>query len=118
MTKAQKLEAYKMRLEGMTLQSIADKFGVTREYIRQITPLAGPSHRTGYAFPNIAKWLHTEGIYNYEFADMLGVSGATLGSWLLGKTEPSLYAIRKIIEVTGMPFEVAFAVEEKQDGNG
>lgn len=115
MTKRDKLEAYKMRLEGKTLQYIADHFGVSKQYIKQITPMAGPSHRTGYAFPNIADWLYEQSIYNYEFAEMLGISNATLSRWLLGKTEPTLYDIRKIIEVTGMPFEKAFAVEEKDD---
>lgn len=114
MTKKDKLEAYKMRLEGKTLQYIADQFGVTREYIRQITPGAGPRQRSNYVFPNIAKWLVDNGIYNYEFAEKINASGNAFGSWMLGKKCPSLYHIEKILEVTGMTFEEAFAREGKR----
>ena len=38
MTIDQKVEAYRMRLEGATLQSIADHFEVSLEWIRQIVP--------------------------------------------------------------------------------
>lgn len=108
MTKKDKLEAYKMRLEGKTLQSIADHFGVTREYIRQITPQGGPKLRDTYVFPNIAKWLADNGIYNYEFADMIQSNNTSVGNWLNGKTEPSLFHIEQILKVTGMTFDEAF----------
>ncbi len=115
MTKRDKLEAYKMRLEGKTLQYIANHFGVTREYIRQITPAAGPTHqRDNYIFPNIAKWLVDNGIYNYEFAEMIQSNRVSVGNWLLGKTEPSLFHIEQILKVTGMSFEEAFKRKGEQ----
>lgn len=108
MTKKDKLEAYKMRLEGKTLQYIADHFGVTREYIRQITPAAGPKQRGKYVFPNLEKWLVDNGIYNYEFAEMIHSNSTSVGNWLMGKTEPSLCFVEQILKVTGMTFEEAF----------
>ncbi len=36
MTREEKIEAFTMRLDGETYQEIADKFGVTRQYIHQI----------------------------------------------------------------------------------
>lgn len=38
MTNDEKVEAYRMRLEGATLQEVADRFGVTREWIRVLIP--------------------------------------------------------------------------------
>lgn len=34
MTREQKIEAFAMRIDGYTLEEIAQKFGVTREWIR------------------------------------------------------------------------------------
>lgn len=62
MTKEEKILAYSMRLDGAPLQKIADKFGVTREYIRQITN--GACNRASVCdrvsdcvYPNIRKWM-------------------------------------------------------------
>ena len=47
MTKEQKIEAYSMRLDGATLREIADKFGVSFQYIHKLFP--GPkNHKKQY----------------------------------------------------------------------
>ena len=43
MTKEQKLKMYEMRLDGYTLQEIADEFGVSRQYVDQVIPSNGRS---------------------------------------------------------------------------
>lgn len=63
MTIDQKVDAYRMRLEGATLQSIADTFGVSKERIRQILPGEGKSwsddavlSRCAYNDPDLRLW--------------------------------------------------------------
>lgn len=111
MTKEQKIDAYIMRLNGASLQTVADKYGVTREYIRQITCLEGPRKNKNYIYPNIADWLFDQGIYAKEFAVMIDASNVSLTNWMLGRTQPTMYHIKKILEVTGMTFEYAFALK-------
>ena len=99
MTIDQKVEAYRMRLEGATLQSIADHFEVSLEWIRQIVPpiegktwsLEGMRNRCVY--PGIAQWL-------YE------------NRWMNGVHKPNKPTIDKILKVTGMTYEQAFGEEE------
>lgn len=109
MTKMDRPRAYKMRMDGEKLQAIADRFGVSREYIRQITPGAGPrQRRDAYIFPNLAKWLVENGVYNCEFAEMLHSNPTSVSNWLTGKAEPRLGFIKDILRVTGLTFEEAF----------
>ena len=111
MTRQDKIEAYTMRLDGVALQEIADKFGVTREYIRQITPNAGPCRVRDNVFPNIQKYIDDKRLYLYEFAERIDASPTAIYSWFSGTTEPKLYHIRKILALTGMDFQTAFALE-------
>lgn len=115
MTRADLIEAYTMRLDGKTLQEIADKFGVTREYIRQVAP--GPRKIRNNVFPNIQKYIDTHNLCLYEFAELIGTSNTAINNWFNGTTEPKLYYIRKILAVTGMDFHTAFAIEGSEDGN-
>lgn len=120
MTNQQKVEAYAMRLDGCTLQEVANKFGVTREYIRQITPPVGNygKKRSSYdscVYPNIANWLY-DNRYSYtRFAKYITISYRTLYSALTGSTMPSKSMIDSILAATGMTYEEAFYRPEKED---
>lgn len=109
MTKEQMIDAYARRLNGESLQSIADRYGVTREYIRQITVGAGPSRVDKCVFPNLQKWMAVNDCKLYDLADRVGASYNSMSRWMTGQTDPKLYYIERILEVTGMSFEEAFA---------
>ena len=120
MTREEKMEMFAMRLDGRTLQEIGDKYGLTRERVRQILPNYEVKRKgnktlrtTGYV--NISKHLTEKGITLKNFAEILGVEYSTLRMYLNGKREFSISQIRKIIEVTGMSFEDAFLYEVKED---
>ena len=78
MTNEQKVEAYRMRLEGSTLQAIADKFGVSKERTRQvIPPLEGKTWSMSVfdrcAYPAIARWLYEHRCTYAKLAEMIGL---------------------------------------------
>lgn len=112
MTKEEKVEAYAMCLDGYTYQSIADKFGVSKQYIGQIMPPeCGRGARSFLAhnyFPNLARWLSDNRCSMRALADKIGFNYNTVLNWLSGKSEPSLYAVKQVLKVTGMTFEEAF----------
>ena len=117
MTIDQKVEAYRMRLEGSTLQSIADTFGVSKERIRQILPGEGKSWSddavlSRCAYPGIARWLFENRLNYSEFGGLIGFSQATISRWMNGVNKLNKPAIDKILEVTGLTYEQAFGEPE------
>lgn len=118
MTNDQKVEAYRMRLEGATLQSIADKFDVSLERVRQIIPpIEGRSWnlygiQDKCVYPGIAQWL-LDNHYTYtKLAELAGVPMATVSRWMNGVHKPNKSAIDKILKATGLTYEQAFGKEE------
>ena len=117
MTIDQKVEAYRMRLEGSTLQSIADTFGVSKERIRQILPGEGKNWSddavlSRCAYPGIAQWLFENRLNYSEFGGLIGFSQATISRWMNGVNKLNKPAIDKILEVTGLTYEQAFGEPE------
>lgn len=116
MTVDQKVEAYRMRLEGATLRECAEKFGVSREYIRQITPPVEthPRRRSNYdgcIYPNIKEWLY-QNRYSYcSFSKLLACTPMSVYNALMGKVSPNKKLIDKILDATGMSYEEAFKTE-------
>ena len=114
MTREEKIDAFTMRLDGYTLQEIGDKYGVTRERIRQmfaqVTTESGIS-RKNYIYPNIADWMIENDVAQWLFCKELGCGQATISGYLTGRISPSFEFINKVLEITKMPYEVAFSRE-------
>ena len=114
MTIDQKVEAYRMRLEGATLQSIADKFGVSLERVRQIIPpiegktWSKDSTWSRCVYPGIGQWLYENRCTYAKLAELVGVPQGTMSRWMNGVHKPSKPTIDKILKVTGMTYEQAF----------
>lgn len=120
MTREEKIDAFTMRLDGYTLQEIGDKYGVTKERIRQmfaqVTTESGIS-RKNYAYPNIADWMVKNGIKQSDLCKKLGCSQNAVSHYLTGRNSPTFAFINLILNLTKMPYEVAFSkdrVEWKQ----
>lgn len=47
-----------------------------------------------------------------EWAELLGVSNATIVSWEKGNTEPSLSQLRKMSELSGVPMDFIFVPDK------
>ena len=61
MNREDKIEVFKMRLDGFTYQEIAEKFGVSKQYINQMLQNVISERRNKavnkIVYPNIANWL-------------------------------------------------------------
>ena len=114
MTREEKIDAFTMRLDGYTLQEIGDKYGVSRERIRQmfaqVTTESGIS-RKNYIYPNIADWMVENNVTQSLFCRELGCCKSTISGYLTGRISPSFEFINKVLEITKMPYEVAFSKE-------
>lgn len=117
MTREQKHQMLDMRLDGYSFEYIGERFGVSRQRAQQILSGKGSGKRNAtskqnrlgrYIFPKIAIWMNEHDYTLAMMAEEIGVRPTTLSKQLLGNVEPPLKTVRKIIEITGLPFEVAF----------
>ena len=120
MTREEKIDAFTMRLDGCTLQEIGDKYGLTRERIRQmfasITTKSGISRKSykNYIYPNISDWMIDNNVKQSDLSKKLGCAQVTISSYLTGKNPPSFAFINLMLELTKMPYEVAFSKERME----
>ena len=112
MTREEKIDAFTMRLDGYTLQEIGDKYGLTRERIRKmfaaVTTESGIS-RKNYIYPNIADWMIENNVSQCDLSKKLGCAPNTISTYLTGRTHPTFTFINLMLELTKMPYEVAFS---------
>ena len=115
MTREEMIDAFTMRLDGYTLQEIGDKYGLTRERIRQmfasITTKSGIPRKSykNYIYPNISDWMIDNNVKQSDLSKKLGCAQVTISSYLTGKNPPSFAFINLMLELTKMPYEVAFS---------
>lgn len=116
-TREQKIDMFAMRIDGFALEEIADKYGVTRERIRQIlehTCSESGISRKNYIYPNIADWMRENHVNQKMISEKLGCRQTTVSNYLAGKSSPSFEFINMILDITKMPYEVAFSRERVQ----
>lgn len=114
-----KAEAYYMRLEGCTLQEIADTFGVTRQAIIGFIPNVSNKYENSAKsciYPNISRWMIKNKHTYSSFAKIACVSDLALRNALHGKSEPTKITIDAILRITGLTYEDAFSTEETENG--
>ena len=113
MTIDEKVEAFRMRLEGNTIQEIANHFGVSKQYISEElrTERIRSNEKIVNAciYPNIRKFLMQERLTCRGFSNKFGISYATLYNTLTGKVEPQKKTIDRILKCTGLTYEEAFS---------
>lgn len=101
---------------GATLQSIADRYGLSRQRIAQITGGVGKMRdwkKTYSIYPAIDSWMkYTHTTYT-GLCETLGYSCSAsaqvnLKRVLMGQNEPRKTVIDAILSVTGLTYEEAF----------
>ena len=119
MTKDQVKDMFSMRLEGFTLLEIGEKYGISKERVRQLlSDAAGGRNRVirkNYVFPNIENWMYEKDIMQDEIAKECGCSQNNVSSILIGKYKPSFDFISAVLRMSGMTFEEAF---QRREDNG
>lgn len=108
---------YKL-LEGETVTRIADSYCVSEQSVyRRLSGAGVDVHsitvvpRCG-RYPNLGKWMAEHKVSISRFAKATGMSYKYLRDFFDGKASPSFRKIQRILEVTGMTYEQAFATEE------
>lgn len=113
-SKAELMEMFQLRVEGYSLQEIGDKFGITRERVRQILskPVRVAKASTiKCVYPAISDYLKCNRISAYQFASRTGITYATLCHTLTGRTNPNKRVIDIILSETGLTYEEAFRTD-------
>ena len=117
----QKVEMYRMRLEGKSYQAIADRFGVSRQYVHQLFGQkykSEPYRNVNVQYTGLRKWMNES---NYSVAKLARESGCTdhsygtITSYLQGSPRMDIDSIRKILRFTGLTFEEAFGETEQEE---
>lgn len=110
------------REKGMTYQQIADKYGVSRQAVGQVCGKWNPHNFkvvTGKCvYPNLRKWQNDNKVSQKELVRRMGLTAyagtcTQISAYTTGLTDPPKYIIDKMIEVTGLPYEVLFYREDK-----
>ena len=117
-----KVEMYRMRLEGKSYQAIADRFGVSRQYVYKLIGQqckSEPYRNVNVPYTGLKKWMNES---RYSIAELARESGCTdnhsyvtITSYLQGSPRMDIDSIRKILRFTGLNFEEAFG-EAEQEG--
>ena len=118
----QKVEMYRMRLEGKSYQAIADRFGVSRQYVYQLIGQqckSEPYRNVNVPYTGLKKWMNES---RYSIAELARESGCTdnhsyvtITSYLKGSPRMDIDSIRKILRFTDLTFEEAFGETEQED---
>jgi len=117
------LDMARMRLDGYTMQKIAEKYNVSKQYVQQELSIfsgGGRTYRMSYeetiVFPNIAKWLKDNDMSVNALAKSIGLpNGSVLYKKLRGEMEIGMREIKKLLEATGQTFEYMFAEKAVED---
>ena len=116
MTKEEQIDMFAMRVNGSTLQQVADKYGLTRERVRKILfAYVAPRNEKVYAYPNISHWMAENDITLSQLADNCNLSYNAVRDYMNGVRDPNFIFVQYILKETGMPFEVAFQNREAAD---
>lgn len=123
-SKERLMDIIQMRLDGYTIQQIADKYGVTKQCIQQqLSIIAGnakPRPRgidERVAYPNLAKWMIDNKVPKYKLSGMVGMTSkctTSIKAKLYGERDFSMTEIKKLLEITGQTFEYLFEEKSKE----
>lgn len=59
-------------------------------------------------YPEIERWMRENNVSINRLSMRLGINKATMQNYLYGVTDFKLSTIRKLVELTGIPFETLF----------
>ena len=119
MTNEQILEMVTMRVNGATLREIAEKFNISREYVRQCMPKQMVTNQLvengweSIIYPALKEWVKEHEFSNADLAKKTGTSQQHINAFLRGNFNPRKSTIDKILALTGMTYEQAF----RKDGD-
>ena len=108
-----------MRIDGCTFQEIADKMGISKQYVhaelkRCLSRNSDCVLRKKCVYPNISKYILGNKLTISSFVSNIGMNYDSALKILKGISKPSQTSIEKILKATGMTYEEAFWREENE----
>lgn len=120
--KAKVEDVRRLLLEGYTVKEIAEKLGVSRTRIYQITysrMLNSFREITPEMniYPNWRKWMNENSVSIRLFCELMGLDLSSTNynnvyGWMRGRCYPTKKNIDRILEATGLTYEQLFYQEE------
>lgn len=111
MTREEKIGMFCMRMDGYTLQEIGNKYGITREYVRQILDVGKRKDIfQKIVYPGLKQYLVENKMSVRKLSFLIGTQYQTALNTLCGKSKPGMDVINKILQVTGLTYEEAFSL--------
>ncbi|MBD5463966.1 MAG: helix-turn-helix domain-containing protein [Lachnospiraceae bacterium] len=118
-------EMLKMRLDGCTFQEIADKYGVSRQYVQQsIADFTGKKRGVKKSsldkciYPNIRKWMIDNNISMVKLSKICGLSKSCIDPIrmkLRGDRDFKISEIKAMLKESGGTFEYMFSTEGEEN---
>ena len=109
------------RKNNMTYRQIAEKHGVSKQYVGQICSQFNPKYfkvvqEDGCIYPNLRRWMNENKVSRYELLRRMGMFAAGMNCDVLrgimrGEKSPRKEWIDKMLEATGMTYEELFRLE-------
>jgi hypothetical protein len=107
------------RDSGLTYAEIAEKFGVSKQRVHQVCGKHQPSKfqfisEAGCIYPNWRKWMNENKVSKMELARRMGYEAAPnaaatrMRQYMMGGGGMRKPYIDKLLEATGLPYEVLF----------
>lgn len=106
------MDVVRMRLEGKSLQQIADKYGCSRQNIElALKRISAPKESKGLkacAYAGLRAWLHANNCTMRKLSMDLGIHYGTMLNYLHGQRAMKIGTINAILDYTGLSFEQCF----------
>lgn len=109
-----------LRDQGMKYREIAEKLGVSNQYVSMVCAQYDPAHfqyiGESCVYPNLRNWMNENKVSRKEFLRRMGLTGnpgnyERLTSYMRGESHPRKQYIDKMLKVTGLKYEKLFYTE-------
>lgn len=118
------LAMIKMRLDGCTYQEIADKYGISRQFVQQeIANFTGKERTIKKSsldkciYPNLKKYMIDNNISMTKLSKICGLTGIrtdVIKLKLIGERDFKMSEIKAILKESSQTFEYMFAGKENE----
>lgn len=125
MASERKEQMRQLRKQGLKHKEIAERFGVSTQYVSHVCGECYPFRFVPVGkeciYPNLRKWMNENEVSRSEFLRRMGIEVHTknlekLGHYIRGETYPKKPYIDKMLKVTGLTYEVLFYEGGAEDG--
>ena len=111
-----------LRDQGLKYREIAEKFGVSRQYVCAVCASYDPDHfriiDEHCVYPNLREWMNDHKVSRSELLRRMGLTvnannSNRLSYYMRGENDPRKDYIDRMLKVTGMTYEKLFYREDK-----